>query len=63
MLPSSNLRVEGTISIDRIYFKSKSSLTFGPTSGKMNAFLFASEDSGINVGDSGVITFTIQGVF
>lgn len=51
-MPSSNLRIEATSDTDKIYFKSKSALTFGPSQ-KVGAFLLAAEDSGINVGDSG----------
>lgn len=62
-LPTTNLRIEATISTDRVYFKSKSSVTFGPLSGRVNAFIIAAEDSGVVVGDSGIVDFKVQGIY
>ncbi|CAD8052806.1 unnamed protein product [Paramecium sonneborni] len=60
--PAANLRIEATSDTDKIYFKSKSSITFGLNQ-KVGAFLFASEDSGISVGDSGLISFQVSGSY
>lgn len=62
-LPAGNLRIEGTISNEKIYFKSKSSLTFGPSASSIGALVIAAEDNGINVGDSAILTLSISGLY